>query len=296
VSKATHQDIRAAQPGAVALPEPPPAPTVLSTASWTRGLRTIALVAVILALMTAWAIAMLVVAVPTLFMARRFYAEVLAKALGRTVLRLLGMHLVVHQTRPFPVSQTIFVSNHSSTLDAFILIALGLPRTRFFMGGWLRRIVPVAVIGYLIRNIWTVPQSSPARRVRIFQRTDRILRKTGDSVYLSPEGMRVTSGGIGHFNKGSFHLATSLGAAIVPLYIKLPPGIGPAFLADTHPGTAHVLVLPEIDTKDWRLEDLERNRAMVRDLFVRVHEEMSAGIHAPSSRAPLHPNPVTADP
>ena len=38
----------------------------------------------------------------------------------------------------------------------------------------------------------------------------------------SPEGARITTGEIGHFNKGAFHLATSLRAPIVPLYLEIP--------------------------------------------------------------------------
>ena len=93
-----------------------------------------------------------------------------------------------------------------SYLDArrLLLIALALPRTRFFLSGFLRKVVPIGIIGTLIRIFWTVPQEFAERRREIFKRADRILRETGDSVYLSPEGMRVTTGEIGAFNKGSF--------------------------------------------------------------------------------------------
>ena len=69
-------------------------------------------------------------------------------------------------------------------------------------------------------TFFTVPQSDPAERARIFARADRVLRRTGESVYLSPEGERVTTGTVGHFNKGAFHLATDLHAPIVPMFIS----------------------------------------------------------------------------
>ena len=37
----------------------------------------------------------------------------------------------MHHSGPFPETQTVYVSNHNSTLDMFVLVALGLPRTRF---------------------------------------------------------------------------------------------------------------------------------------------------------------------
>ena len=51
-----------------------------------------------------------------------------------------------------------------------------------------KKLPPIGIIGGLIRIFWTVPQEFPEKRREIFKRADRILRETGDSVYLSPEG------------------------------------------------------------------------------------------------------------
>jgi 1-acyl-sn-glycerol-3-phosphate acyltransferase len=222
------------------------------------------------------ALVMLAVAIPTLFMARRFYSEVMARWLGEMVLRIWGVHYRVHGAAQRPEVQTIYVSNHTSTLDVFLLIALGLPRTRFFLSGFLKKFLPIGIVGGLIRIFWTVAQEFPEKRREIFKRADRILRETGDSVYLSPEGMRVTTGEIGHFNKGSFHLATSLHAQIVPIFFSIPREINPGMGYAAKPGTIDLYFLPPIDTSAWRLPDLERNRDRVRDLFVRVNDAMRA--------------------
>lgn len=227
-----------------------------------------------LAFMTLGALVMLLVAIPTLFMARRFYSEVMARWLGDVVLRIWGVRYRAHGAPQPAEIQTIYVSNHTSTLDVFLLIALGLPRTRFFLSGFLRKLPPIGIVGMLIRIFWTVPQEYPERRRAIFQRADRILRRTGDSVYLSPEGMRITTGEIGHFNKGSFHLATSLHAPIVPIYFSIPREMNPGMGYAAKPGVIDLYFLPPIDTSTWELADLDRNRDAVRDLFVRVHDAM----------------------
>ena len=233
--------------------------------------------------LTIGSLVMLVVAIPTLFMARRFYSEVMARWLGVAALRIWGVRYRVHgEPQPADV-QTIYVSNHTSTLDLFVLIALGLPRTRFFLSGFLKKLPPVGIVGSLIRIFWTVPQEYPAKRVEIFKRADRILRETRDSVYLSPEGMRITTGEIGHFNKGSFHLATSLHARIVPIYFAIPREINPGMGYDAKPGLIDVYFLPPIDTTHWVLADVERNRDAVRDLFVRVHDSMRSTGRLPES-------------
>ena len=48
----------------------------------------------------------------------------------------------------------------------------------------LRAIVPMGVLGHIAGTFWTVAQSRPEERVRLFQRADRILRRTGESVFL----------------------------------------------------------------------------------------------------------------
>jgi 1-acyl-sn-glycerol-3-phosphate acyltransferase len=245
------------------------------------------------------ALVMLVVAILTAFLARRFYSEVMARWLGDAALRMSGVRYRAHGT-PQPAGvQTVYVSNHSSTLDLFVLVALGLPRTRFFLSGFLKKVPPIGIVGALIRIFWTVPQELPEKRVEIFERADRILRKTGDSVYLSPEGMRVTTGEIGHFNKGAFHLATSLHARIVPLYFAIPREMDPGMGYNARPGWIDVHFLPPIDTSRWVLADLERNRDAVRDLFVRVHESMRTLGRLPESlavdaQAPTSPAEVFA--
>jgi 1-acyl-sn-glycerol-3-phosphate acyltransferase len=210
----------------------------------------------------------------TLFRARRLYSRI-ARVSSQIVLSMCGVKLRVHQAEPFPVTQTIYISNHTSTLDLFILVALGLPNCRFFLSGFLRKIVPLGIISWMMGTFFTVPQDRPAERARIFQRAEDVLRRTGESVYLSPEGGRITTGQVGHFNKGSFHLATNLRVPIVPMYFRIAPDVDPGRGFDARPGFVDVYVYPAINTHDWRLEDLVANTERARDFMVRVHESHS---------------------
>ncbi|MDH4190565.1 MAG: 1-acyl-sn-glycerol-3-phosphate acyltransferase [Betaproteobacteria bacterium] len=226
------------------------------------------------ALLTACAVGMLLIAALTLFQCRRWYSERIATPCGRLVLRLWGIRLAVHRKAPFPQAQTIFISNHSSTIDLFALIALGLPNTRFFLSGYLRTLLPLGLIGYLIGVFWTVPQKYPARRMRIFRRAERILRRTGESVFLSPEGTRVTTGRIGHFNKGAFHLATVLHAPIMPIFLFIPQSINPGRGLHARSGEVQVHLRAPIDTADWRIENLEANRDRMREFYIHWQDEL----------------------
>jgi 1-acyl-sn-glycerol-3-phosphate acyltransferase len=214
-------------------------------------------------------IAIGIVAVVTLGAARRLYAA-LATGLARLVLSIWRIRMVVHRDGGWPSGQVVYISNHPSTLDLFLLVALGLPRTRFFLSGFLRKYIPLGLIAWLMGTFFTVPQDRPDERTRIFQRAARVLRRTGESVYLSPEGTRTGGGWIGPFNKGAFHLAISLGAPIVPIYFDIPSSVTPGTGYDARPGAVHVHVLPAIDTSGWRVDDLTRHKDQVRELFVQM--------------------------
>jgi 1-acyl-sn-glycerol-3-phosphate acyltransferase len=221
-------------------------------------------------IITGTAVLLIPLGLVTGFSARRLYSAVARRA-ARAVLSIYGVRVRVVKATPFPRAQTIYISNHTSTLDLFVLVALGLPNCRFFLSGFLRKFVPLGVIAWTMGTFFTVPQDRPEERRRIFARAARILRRTQESVYLSPEGGRITTGAIGHFNKGAFHLATNLGAPIVPLYFEIPRGVDPGCGYNARPGAVTVHVLPTIDTRGWVIEDLAANVARVREVFVVRH-------------------------
>jgi len=131
--------------------------------------RTLARVVASGLLISATSLLMLPVGALTLFRARRLYSTI-ASALARAVLAIHGVRVVVHAAAPFPRTQTVYVSNHTSTLDLFLLVALRLPSTRFFLSGFLRKLPPLGIIATMMGTFFTVPQSRPADRARIFQR------------------------------------------------------------------------------------------------------------------------------
>jgi 1-acyl-sn-glycerol-3-phosphate acyltransferase len=206
------------------------------------------------------------VGLATAFRARQLYSAIVRHA-ARAVLAFYGITLRVHHADRLRHAQTIYISNHTSTLDIFVLVAMGLPNCRFFLSGFVRKWLPLGVIAWMMGTFFTVPQDRPAERARIFARAERVLRRTGESVYLSPEGGRITTGGLGHFNKGAFHLATNLRVPIVPFYIDIPRHVDPVLGYDAHPGIIDVHVLPAIDTHDWTLDGLLVNVARSRDVL-----------------------------
>ena len=228
-------------------------------------------------ILTIGSLVMLVTAVLTLFQTRRFCSERIARTMGYLAVRCSGVRMVVHRVEPLPDTQTVYISNHTSTLDVFVTTALGLPNTRYFLSGYLRKILPLGLIGYLIGVFWTAPQRFPEKRRKIFQRADRILRRTGESVCLTPEGARIRTGEIGHFNRGAFHLATCLEANLVPIYVHIAEETGAGLNLVSGPGCVDVYFLPTISTTGWSVDALDQNRDRVRNLYVKFHANLQTG-------------------
>jgi 1-acyl-sn-glycerol-3-phosphate acyltransferase len=210
---------------------------------------------------------MLLAACLTLFQARRFYAEGIGKVLARLGLWMHGVRLVVHRSEPWPSGQVVYISNHTSALDVLIYIALGLPNTRYFMGGFLRTLLPLWVIAGCMGTFWTPPQTLTEKRRSLFRRASALLARTGESVFLTPEGQKCWV-----FNRGAFHLAMSLKAPIVPFFITIPPDIDPGpwkghYGSEIRPGEVHVHFKPAVPTADWELSELDQQREAFRRMY-----------------------------
>lgn len=223
--------------------------------------------------MTLGSLLALVFSLCTLFQARDFCATYIIAPTARIALWIGRIRFVIHNPEYLRGRQYVFIANHGSTLDVFILTAMALPNTRFFLSGYLRKkFPPLGLLGYLAGVFWTVPQSYPARRTEIFKRAERVLRRTGESVFLSPEGNKGNLGNIAPFNKGAFHLATNLKAPIVPMYFSIPAAIHPGWGYHFRPGCVNVYVQPPIATDTWTLDELDSNRQKMHSHFVQLQD------------------------
>jgi len=229
-------------------------------------LRDAAFLVMTMAIMAPFSVLLLLVAVITGFQARRLYSGVLVRSLSRFLLWLIRVRVEV-RGEPLRGRQVFYMPNHPSTLDVFILTSLGLPNARYFMSRGVWVYLPFAFTAWLMGVFFTPPQSKTRARIRCFQRAERRLRSSGESILGSPEG-RVSPTGLGRFNRGVFHLATNLGVPIVPIYIDFPPGHSPGGGFSPQPTTVQVHFLPPIETGTWSVAELEKNRSRVRGVFM----------------------------
>lgn len=214
----------------------------------------------------------IVISVLTLGRAQNFIIEKFSFALGHLVLWYAGVKVKFEYLGERTREPAIYISNHSSTLDLFLILTLRLPKVRYVAKHELLYNPLTAIMGTLTGQIFIKRQDSE-RAVTTLNRAYDKIRKKGLSLYVAPEGTRQQDGKIGSFKKGAFRMAIDLRYPIVPVYFggawQLCPG--KTFIVQT--GTVTIRYYPAIDTSTWTRENLEEHIAGVRQNYLRYEKE-----------------------
>jgi 1-acyl-sn-glycerol-3-phosphate acyltransferase len=197
---------------------------------------------------------------------RNFCNRYIFSHTSRFLLRLVGFNYK---------KQVLYTINHNSYLDTFILTAVGIPDSRFFLSEKTFIYIPM-VIAAKAFGTWYIPQKKHAkRRLNFFIRKTAVLKKTNYSVIASAEGVHYHKHGISPFNKGIFHMALEVGMPIVPLFIYVPEEANPYEGQYSKTGTIKLIILDEIDNSNWKLETIGEEIARVRKVYVDKFNELN---------------------
>jgi len=164
-----------------------------------------------------------------------------------------GVEVQVRYSCELPDDTYVFVANHSSNLDIWLLLAHLKRDFRFIskkewgrlpLFGWAMR---AADMIFLDRG------NSRSARKSIIQAAATI--RGGRSIVLFPEGSRSSTGELREFKRGAIHLALRARAALVPIAIKdafflMPPG-----RFSILPGKVIVAVGKPIETSSCTIDD-----------------------------------------
>jgi fatty-acyl-CoA synthase len=143
------------------------------------------------------------------------------------VLRLIGCRLHVDGIDRLPaVGAVVFAANHSSYLDAVVLLA-AIPRDFRFVGK--RELGAWPLVGAVIRRVGhlTVERADPSRSVEDAARVSVALR-SGTSLVFFPEGTFREGPRLLPFRLGAFKAAVEAACPVVPVTIRGTRGILPA--------------------------------------------------------------------
>jgi 1-acyl-sn-glycerol-3-phosphate acyltransferase len=161
-------------------------------------------------------------------------------------------------------SPCIFISNHQSIADIFLMARLPPHECVFISNQWPFKI-PVlgffaGLAGYL--NVQTANPDELGNRVaRLF--SEKV------SIISFPEGTRTRTGALGAFHTTVFRLALLNKVPIVPVCIAGNYRIMPPGRATLHPGSVQMHVLPAIDPGSYHGLNPHQLKRRTHDIIAR---------------------------
>ncbi len=208
------------------------------------------------------------------------------KAVGWIICRIARARPVVTNREGIGAAfPAIYVSNHTSTLDAFIAIWLcpvggcgvvkkEIANIPFF--GWLYRLS-----GHL-----RVDRGNREGAVAALKSTAEVVRRHRLSMWIWPEGTRSRDGRLLPLKKGFVHLAIATGLPVVPVVVHgaHKNWAKHAFLFNKV--TVPIYVLPPIDTSTWKVETTDAH-------CDEVHRVFAAALPPDQQPAPRQSPPAT---
>ena len=179
-----------------------------------------------------------------------------------------GIRLVVKgEENLWSQRPAVFIFNHQSSADLFIASKLvrkdarGIAKKELQMTPILGQLMTAAGVIFIDRN-------NREKAIEAMKPAVDALRK-GTSIIIFPEGTRSYDYQLGQFKKGAFHLAMQAGVPLVPVVIKNAHDAMPRGTNVFRSTAVEVVVLPPVSTKRWKAENLDRQIAKVRNLFLK---------------------------
>jgi putative phosphoserine phosphatase/1-acylglycerol-3-phosphate O-acyltransferase len=181
-------------------------------------------------------------------------------------LALAGVRVNVSGEEHLAVRPAVFVFNHASSLDMFILGKLLRHDITAVAKKELAKDPSFAAIGYLADVAYVDREGGP-QAIQAVQPVVEKLR-SGVSLVIAPEGTRSPSPRLGPFKKGAFHLAAQAGVPVVPFVIRNAGDLVWKSTMVVHSGTVDVVVLPPVAvTTDTVDEAAELVRAQMAEVI-----------------------------
>lgn len=195
---------------------------------------------------------------------------------GRLMIWILGNPIKIEGAE-FSNKRAIYISNHASPLDVFLIMWLTPTGT---VGIAKKEIIWYPLFGqlYVLANHLRIDRSNPTAAIESMKEAARAVVKNNLSLIIFPEGTRSKNGRLLPFKKGFFHLALQTGLPIVPMVLTGTHLAWRKGSLHIRPAPLNVKFLPPITTKDWTADKIDDYIRMVHDLYAK---------HLPESQRPL---------
>lgn len=149
----------------------------------------------------------------------------------------------------------IFIANHQSIYDIFVVYGWLINKFKWVMKNTLRKIPFVGLACHKAGHIF-IDRSNPIRAKRSLDEAKKKLRN-GSSIVIFAEGSRTKNGKLGKFKRGAFKIAEDLKLPIIPVSIKGTFDIMPVFSYYIKPGKITVTFHEAIDTQNLNEQTMD---------------------------------------
>jgi 1-acyl-sn-glycerol-3-phosphate acyltransferase len=171
---------------------------------------------------------------------------------------------VVDDVHPDPRRPYVFVANHQSNADPFLVAMVPWEMK------WLSKksIFDIPLLGWMMRVAGDVEVdrgNKESARQAMAEMRERLQRKL--SVLVFPQGTRSPDGTVGPFREGAFRLAIEAGVDVVPLVVDGTAESLPKGSIAFNKTSATLTVLPPVSTKGLSVEDAPALAERVRGLI-----------------------------
>ncbi|MCO4793680.1 MAG: 1-acyl-sn-glycerol-3-phosphate acyltransferase [Bacteriovoracaceae bacterium] len=200
-----------------------------------------------------------------------FNRNILAPIASRLILLFLGVRVKNYIVQPD--LNVIYMFNHNSFLDLFLIPLLGLKKTRFIISEDVKSVLPLHFCNLGIDVLYIPTKKDPERRLAFFKHVTSELSENKYNVICSPEGQHTFNHGISKFNDGVFHMALASKTPIQCLFFDIPVQANPLESFDMKSCVIKIYAKDLIETRDWEVENLTTHKNETRFKFLHYYKE-----------------------
>jgi len=189
----------------------------------------------------------------------------LIESVGNLGTKMAGIKLAVKGRSNLKTRPAIFLFNHQSNADMFIVAKL-IKKDVVAIG---KKEIEKLPIGFLFKKAGMIfiDRGDKDKAISSMESAVDVI-KSGKSIAIAPEGTRSYDYKLGSFKKGAFHLALQAKVPVIPIVIQNAHDVLPRGKALLSPTVVNVTILPPVSTKKWKLKNLDDHINEVREMFL----------------------------
>ncbi|NDV78621.1 1-acyl-sn-glycerol-3-phosphate acyltransferase [Dysgonomonas sp. 511] len=161
---------------------------------------------------------------------------------------------VTHKSKLDPEKSYVFIPNHQSAYDIFLIYGYLGQNIKWVQKQELRKIPFVGKASEIAGHVF-VDQSSLKSMKETIEKAEAQLDK-GSSMVIFPEGARTKTGKMGRFKRGAFIIAKEMNLSIVPVTVNGAYDLMKIKTYLLNPGTLELIVHEPVSTEDLTDENM----------------------------------------